>query len=106
MPPPLHVVRAGTGPLLVLVHGSATDHATWTIQLATRLPSAYRVVAYDRRGAGTSAFPHGVAWCSIEDHASDLAALIDAEGGGPALVAGSSCGAVVVLERRRPPSGS
>lgn len=94
---PLHVVRAGTGPLLVLVHGSATDHATWTIQLATRLPSSYRVVAYDRRGAGRSPMPAGVPWRSIEEHAAELAALIDGEGG-PALVAGSSCGAVVTLE--------
>lgn len=101
MPPPLHVVRAGTGPLLVLVHGSATDHATWTNQLATRLPSSYRVVAYDRRGAVGSPLPDGVAWQTIEEHAGELAALIDAEGGGPALVAGSSCGAVVVLEACR-----
>lgn len=100
MPPPLHVVRAGTGPLLVLVHGSATDHQTWTVQLASRLPQTYRVIAYDRRGAGRSPLPEGVAWCSIEDHAADLAALIDGEGG-PAIVAGSSCGAVVVLELLR-----
>lgn len=98
MPPPLHVVRAGTGPLLVLCHGSATDHATWAIQLATRLPASYRVVAYDRRGAGASPLPDGVAWLSIEAHAAELAALIDAEGDGPAIVAGSSCGAVVTLE--------
>lgn len=117
MSSPLHVVRAGNGPLLVLVHGSATDHATWTIQLATRLPSTYRVVSYDRRGAGASPLPGAtgrsgdaygaeapalgagaVAWLTIEEHAADLAALIEAEGGGPAIVAGSSCGAVVTLE--------
>ena len=98
MSSPLHVIRAGTaGPLLVLVHGSATDAATWTIQLASRLPASYRVVAYDRRGAGRSANAPGVAWHAIEEHAADLAALVAAEGG-PALVAGSSCGAAVVLE--------
>ena len=98
MAPPLHVVRAGKGPLLVLCHGSATDHATWTVQLAMGLSASYRIVAYDRRGAGASPLPDRVAWCAIEDHAADLAALIDAEGDGPALVAGSSCGAVVTLE--------
>jgi len=61
------------------------------------LPTSYRVVAYDRRGAGASPLPDGVPWLSIEQHAADLAALIDAEGG-PAIVAGSSCGAVVALE--------
>ncbi|MEZ4404008.1 MAG: alpha/beta hydrolase [Kofleriaceae bacterium] len=101
MPSPLHVVRAGTGgPPLILVHGSATDHATWTIQLAGRLPATYQVVAYDRRGAGRSPATPGVAWHSIEEHARDLAELIDAAGA-PALVAGSSCGAVVVLEACR-----
>ncbi|MBK9032120.1 MAG: alpha/beta hydrolase [Myxococcales bacterium] len=104
MSPPLHVVRAGTaGPALVLVHGSATDAATWTIQLASSLTSRYRVIAYDRRGAGRSANRPGVAWHSIDDHAADLAELI-AAAGPPALVAGSSCGAAVALElcRRSP----
>ena len=104
MSSPLHVVRAGTaGPPLVLVHGSATDAATWTIQLATRLPASYQVIAYDRRGAGRSPRAPGVAWHSIEEHAADLAQVIT-DAGAPALVAGSSCGAAVVLEacRRTP----
>ena len=48
----LHVVRAGRGPTVVLVHGSATDHATWTIQIASSLTEHVRLVAYDRRGTG------------------------------------------------------
>ena len=77
MSSPLHVVRAGTaGPPLILVHGSATDASTWTIQLASPLTSRYRVVAYDRRGAGRSPRAPGVAWHTIEEHAAELAALI------------------------------
>lgn len=92
MSAPLHVVRAGHGPLVVLVHGSATDHSTWTIQLANpALRERVRMVAYDRRIGGT-----------IADHAADLAALIEAEAGGERVVAvGSSCGGVVVLELAR-----
>jgi pimeloyl-ACP methyl ester carboxylesterase len=93
MSAPLHVVRAGNGPLVVLVHGSATDHSTWTIQLANAgLKDRVRLVAYDRRIGP-----------SIEEHAADLAALLDAEasGGERALVVGSSCGGVVVLELAR-----
>lgn len=101
MTSPLHVVRAGTdGPPLVLVHGSATDASTWTIQLAGALPARYRVLAYDRRGAGRSPRRDGVAWHSIEEHAADLD-LVLAGLDQPALVAGSSCGAVVVLEACR-----
>jgi pimeloyl-ACP methyl ester carboxylesterase len=104
MSSPLHVVRAGTdGPPLVLVHGSATDSSTWTIQLAGPLPRRYRVIAYDRRGAGRSPNRPGVAWHTIEEHAAELVALI-ADLDEPAILAGSSCGAVVVLEacRRAP----
>ena len=99
----LHVVRAGRGPTVVLVHGSATDHATWTIQIASALTEQVRLVAYDRRGIGRS--PRGDGEPSIEDHADDLADLIADEGDdGAATVVGSSFGAAVVLEacRRRP----
>jgi len=92
MSPPLHVVRAGHGPLIVLVHGSATDHSTWTIQLANpALRGRVRMVAYDRRIGGT-----------IAEHAADLGALIEDEAGGERVLAvGSSCGGVVVLELAR-----
>jgi pimeloyl-ACP methyl ester carboxylesterase len=83
----LHVVRAGHGPRVVLVHGSATDHATWSIQLASPLRRRFELVAYDRRSATT-----------IAAQAADLAQVI---GDAPALVVGSSFGAVVALELAR-----
>lgn len=100
MSAPLHVVRAGHGPTVVLVHGSATDHSTWAIQLANRaLQERVRLIAYDRRVDGDGPSPV----TSIDAHAADLAALLDAEvaSGERALVVGSSCGAVVVLELAR-----
>lgn len=103
MSPPLHVVRQGDGPLVVLVHGSATDHATWSIQLAGRLGERVRLVAYDRRGAGRSELPADVPFHTVEQHAADLAALAEAErrDDEQVLVVGSSFGAVVVLELAR-----
>jgi pimeloyl-ACP methyl ester carboxylesterase len=103
MSSPLHVVRQGTGPLVVLVHGSATDHQTWSIQLAGKLGERLRLVAYDRRGAGKSELPPGVSHLSIEEHAAELRALVEAERGADeqVLVCGSSFGAVVVLELAR-----
>lgn len=106
MSSPLHVVRAGRGPTVILVHGSATDHATWTIQIASALTEQVRLVAYDRRGTGRS--PAAATTPStIEQHADDLAALIADEAaaeGGRATVVGSSFGAAVALEacRRSP----
>lgn len=96
----LHVVRAGRGPTVVLVHGSATDHATWTIQIASALTEELRLVAYDRRGVGRSP-AGGEPAPTVERHADDLAALIEREAageGGAATVVGSSFGAVVALE--------
>ncbi len=85
----LHVVRAGTGAPVLLVHGSAADHTTWTIQLASPLRDRFQLVAYDRPSSD-----------SVEAHAADAASLID----GRALVVGSSFGAVIALElvRTRP----
>ncbi|MGN6103896.1 MAG: alpha/beta fold hydrolase [Kofleriaceae bacterium] len=82
----LHVVRAGAGPRALLIHGSAADHTTWSIQLAS-LRERFAMVAYDRRAGEVT----------IEDHAGDAAALL-AEQPEPALVIGSSFGAVVALE--------
>jgi len=86
----LHVVRAGDGPPILFIHGSAADHRTWSILLSSGLRDRFTLVAYDRR-AGVE---------SVEDHATDAAALV---GPGPAVVVGSSFGAVIALEllRRR-----
>ncbi|MBP9205096.1 MAG: alpha/beta hydrolase [Kofleriaceae bacterium] len=104
MASPLHVVRAGSGPTVVLVHGSAADHSTWSIQLASTLTAVARLVAYDRRGSGRSPpWPVTAPWWSVEAHAADLAELL-ADEATPAVVVGSSFGAVVALElaRRQP----
>lgn len=89
MSAPLHVVRAGQGPRLLFVHGSATDHTAWSIQLASsRLREQFELIAYDRRATATS----------VEEHAEDAAAILDGE---PAILAGSSFGSVIVIELMR-----
>jgi pimeloyl-ACP methyl ester carboxylesterase len=83
----LHVVRAGAGPRILLIHGSATDRGTWVIQLSSPLRDHFTLIAYDRRADALT----------IEAHADDAAELLAAEPG-PAVVIGSSFGAVVALE--------
>lgn len=83
------------GPRLVLIHGSAADHTTWSIQLASpMLRERFELVAYDRGIHRT-----------VEAHAADAAAHV---GDGPAIVVGSSFGAVVALElvRSQPVAGA
>ncbi len=91
MPVVLHVVRAGAGPRILLIHGSAADHTTWSIQLASPLRKRFTLVAYERRAGALS----------VEDHARDAAELLAGEPGEPALVVGSSFGAVIALELLR-----
>jgi pimeloyl-ACP methyl ester carboxylesterase len=72
---------------LFLVHGSAADRGTWTIQLASSaLRGRFAMHAYDRAELDT-----------VEAQAADLAARITE----PVIAAGSSFGAVVVLELAR-----
>lgn len=88
----VQVVRAGSGPRMLLVHGSAADHTTWSFamrsqagQRASSLGERFTVIAYDRRADATT----------VEDHAADAIELLASE---PAIVVGSSFGAVIALE--------
>jgi pimeloyl-ACP methyl ester carboxylesterase len=93
--------RAGEGPLLLLVHGAASDGRMWSPQLEG-LAGELTVVAWDEPGAGGSSdLP---ADFSLEDYADSLAGLIEELALGPAHVAGLSWGGTVALElyRRRP----
>ncbi len=96
------VVR-GSGPPLVLVHGSAADADGWTTQLAT-LASDFRMLAYDRRGTPRS--PAGRPSYSVEDHAADLLDAARRLCDGPVWAVGSSFGAVCLLEAARRSPGA
>jgi len=76
---------------MLLIHGSAADHTSWQIQLASPLRERFTMIAYDRRADATS----------VEAHAADAAELLAHE---RALIVASSFGAVVALEliRTRP----
>jgi pimeloyl-ACP methyl ester carboxylesterase len=84
----VRVVRTGQGPPVLFIHGSATDHATWAIQLASPLRHRFTLIAYDRRSDATT----------VEEHAADAAELL---AGRRALIVGSSFGAVCTLELMR-----
>lgn len=70
-----------------MIHGSAADRTTWSIQLAGPLREKFELTAYDR-----GELP------SVEAYAAEAATRI---GDSRALVVGSSFGAVVALELLR-----
>jgi 3-oxoadipate enol-lactonase len=109
----LTVRIVGDGPTVLLVHGSAADAGTWTMQLAA-LRGELRLIAYDRRaphpdpspaargqGAKVPVSRAGEGALTVEEHAADAAGVIEGHGGGPVIACGSSFGAVVCLELAR-----
>ncbi|CAN5608579.1 alpha/beta hydrolase [soil metagenome] len=83
--------ETGSGPLLVVVHGSM-DRSAGMLRLSRRLDDRFRVARYDRRGYGRSS-PHAGPF-GIDEQVSDLVALL---GGRPAVLFGHSYGGNVVL---------
>ncbi|HVT44280.1 MAG TPA: alpha/beta hydrolase [Thermoanaerobaculia bacterium] len=100
----LHYVEAGSGPLVLLLHGFPDFWYTWTHQIAALSAAGFHVVAPDLRGYNVSDKPRGVSSYSIETLAGDVAALIEHFGRGPAMVAGHDWGGVIAwyLPRLRP----
>jgi pimeloyl-ACP methyl ester carboxylesterase len=94
----------GSGPPLVLVHGSFSDHRSNWFRTRPRLARHFTVYAFARRGRGDSAATEGH---SVEDEAKDVAALID-HIGTPVHLLGHSHGAQVALAAaaRRPRAGA
>ena len=81
----IHYYRTGGNkPPLVLAHGFSDNELCWT-RVTRALEQDYDVIMPDARGHGYSEAPEK--GYSSEDHASDLAGLIEALGlGKPALM--------------------
>ncbi|WP_327365662.1 alpha/beta fold hydrolase [Streptomyces sp. NBC_01217] len=90
---PIACWRSGTGPPLVLVHGSGEDHSRWRPVVA-RLSDRFTVYAIDRRGRTASGDADSY---TLRDEARDIAAVIDRAGPGADLLA-HSYGAICALE--------
>lgn len=90
---PIAFERSGTGPALVLVHGTTADHTRWT-PLLPEFGKRFTVYAMDRRGRGESGDSDAY---SLEREYEDVAAVAKAAGQGTSLL-GHSYGALCVLE--------
>lgn len=85
---------SGSGPPLLLVHGTTADHTRWA-GISPQLEQHYTVHAMDRRGRGASTDdPEGY---HVLREAEDVAAVIDAIGE-PVDVLGHSHGGLCSLE--------
>jgi epoxide hydrolase 4 len=72
----LHYVEAGSGPLVILLHGFPEFWYSWRHQLPVLAAAGFRVVAPDLRGYGESDKPPGVQAYQIERLTGDVLGLI------------------------------
>ena len=87
-------VEKGSGPLLILIHGSFSDHRTWRDHIDL-FASQYRVIAPTLRYSGTDDWQPD--WPGYSDRllADDIAGFIQALDAGPAHLVGWSRGAII-----------
>ncbi len=88
----IHYKRTGSGPPVVLLHGLAEDHRSWS-QVQAEL-SDYTTYAVDLRGHGSTTSGEGEG--SLKQLGQDLIAFLE-NVTGPATVVGFSLGGTIVL---------
>jgi pimeloyl-ACP methyl ester carboxylesterase len=86
---------AGTGPVLVLLHGIANSSQTWE-NVASRLSERFTLIAPDLLGHGESATPRGD--YSLGAHATGVRDLLTALGIEHATVVGHSLGGGIAMQ--------
>jgi pimeloyl-ACP methyl ester carboxylesterase len=91
----MHVAEAGSGPLVVLLHGFPESWYSWRHQLFTLAGAGYHVVAPDQRGYGRTGGPADADQYTMLHLVGDVIGLIDALGEDQAVVAGHDWGAPV-----------
>jgi epoxide hydrolase 4 len=88
----LHYVEAGSGPLIVLLHGFPEFWFGWRLQIPPLAAAGFRVVAPDMRGYNLSSRPTDVAAYAGDRLAADVRGLIRELGAESALLVGHDWG--------------
>jgi pimeloyl-ACP methyl ester carboxylesterase len=91
----MHIAEAGTGPLVLLLHGFPECWYSWRHQLAALAGAGYHAVAPDQRGYCRTGGPEAADQYTMLHLTGDVVALIDALGESQAIVAGHDWGAPV-----------
>jgi pimeloyl-ACP methyl ester carboxylesterase len=97
----MHIAEAGTGPLVLLLHGFPESWYSWRHQLTALAQAGFHAVAPDQRGycrtgpPGGGSRPDSVSDYTILHLTGDVMALMDALGEQQAVVAGHDWGAPV-----------
>jgi pimeloyl-ACP methyl ester carboxylesterase len=93
---PIHYVRLGSGPPVVLIHGASGNLREWTFRAAPKLAERYTIIAFDRPGHGLSGWP-GEAGVTLSLQAALLRKALAQLGISRAVLIGHSYGGSVAL---------
>lgn len=91
----MHIVEAGEGPLVLLLHGFPEGWFSWRHQLTALAAAGYHAVAPDQRGYGRTDRPAEIHRYSMFHLVGDVVGLISALGETTAVVVGHDWGASV-----------
>ena len=91
----MHIAEAGSGPLVLLLHGFPESWYSWRHQFAPLAEAGFHVVAPDQRGYGQTDRPEAIEAYSVFDLVGDVVGLIGALGEHSAVVVGHDWGAPV-----------
>ena len=91
----IHLVEAGAGPTVLLIHGFPESWYSWRHQLPALDAAGYRAVAIDVRGYGRSSAPNAVEDYRMMCHVADNVAVLDGLGVDTAVIVGHDWGAPI-----------
>jgi len=91
----IHLVEAGQGPLVLMVHGFPESWYSWRHQLHALADAGYHAVAIDVRGYGRSSAPAAVDAYRMMKHVGDNLGLVEALGEKSAIIMGHDWGAPI-----------
>jgi epoxide hydrolase A/B len=91
----VHVVEAGQGPLVLLVHGFPESWYSWRRQLRALAEAGFRAAAIDVRGYGRSSRPDAIEDYRMLKHVGDNIGVVEALGQRQAVIVGHDWGAPI-----------
>lgn len=97
----VRVATVGSGPLILCIHGWPELWISWRHQMEHFSQLGFTVAAMDVRGYGGSSKPKEISAYTLTELCADAAAVIDALGGGRAIVFGHDWGAPIAWNTAR-----
>ena len=91
----IHLVEAGAGPLVLMVHGFPESWYSWRHQLHALADAGYHAVAIDVRGYGRSSSPASIDEYRMMKHVADNLGVVEALGETRAIIIGHDWGAPI-----------